>query len=160
MRCRRLLLNHTLECSGGDQFSMMDGTSPSMTSLRSSLAEAAARSNPHRAAHRPPVARGFLPRRLSDAGHTARGQVATPRHPKPFTTADPPVSKPELQEARRSGCSSRSYCSKAHPTIPTEAAFERGEAEKRNLIGCPRRGGSRPLAGSVTPRPVLPSGEY
>jgi hypothetical protein len=38
------------------------------------------------------------------------------------------------------------HYSKAHPTIPTEAAFERGEAEKRNLIGCPRRGGSRPLA--------------
>ena len=64
-------------------------------------------------------------------------------------TADPPVRKPELQEALRSGCSSRSYCSKAHPTISTEAGFERREAEKRNRIGCPRRGGSRPLAGSV-----------
>ena len=28
MRCRRLLLNHTAECSGGDQFSMMDVSSP------------------------------------------------------------------------------------------------------------------------------------
>jgi len=74
-------------------------------------------------------------------------------------TADPPVSKPELQEARRSGCSSRSYCSKAHPTIPTEAAFERREAEKRNRIGA-LSAAVRDLSRVRYTAPVLPSGEY
>src|SRR5205823_7289295 len=48
MRCRRLLLNHTVECSGGDQFSIMDGSPPATTPPSPPLAEAAARSNPHR----------------------------------------------------------------------------------------------------------------
>jgi hypothetical protein len=46
MRGRRSLLNHTVECSGGDQFSMTDGTPPATTPPRSSCAEAAAHQIP------------------------------------------------------------------------------------------------------------------
>src|SRR5882724_5789517 len=48
MRGRRLLLNHTVQFGGSDQFSMMDGSPPLTTTPSPALAEAAARSNPHR----------------------------------------------------------------------------------------------------------------
>jgi len=48
MRGRRLLLNHTVQCGGSNQFSMMDGSPPLTTTPSPALAEAAARSNPHR----------------------------------------------------------------------------------------------------------------
>src|SRR6267378_682866 len=48
MRGRRLLLNHTVQFGGSDQFSMLDGSPPLTTTPSPALAEAAARSNPHR----------------------------------------------------------------------------------------------------------------
>src|SRR5947209_5966121 len=48
MRGRRLWLNHTVQCGGSNQFSMMDGSPPLTTTPSPALAEAAARSNPHR----------------------------------------------------------------------------------------------------------------
>src|SRR2546423_1693493 len=57
MRCRRLLLNHSVECSRGDQSSIVDANPRSTTQASSSLAEAPARPNPHRpqTAHQAPA---------------------------------------------------------------------------------------------------------
>ena len=69
-RCRRSVRNPTVECSGGDQFSMIDGSPPSATPARPSLAENCCpiKSSSIAGHTRPPAAREVLPRRLSDAG--------------------------------------------------------------------------------------------
>src|SRR4030088_2750926 len=53
----RLFLNHSVECSSGDQFSIVDANPGSTTQASSSLAEAPAQPNPHRpqTAHQAPA---------------------------------------------------------------------------------------------------------
>src|SRR4051812_7619795 len=83
MRCRRLLLNHTVEGSAGHQFSMMDGGPPLTTPPSPAPAETAARSNPHRrqTAHQRPAGSflgGFRTPALTTADRPSRAGIRNP----------------------------------------------------------------------------------
>src|SRR3954464_12523422 len=83
MRCRRLLLNHTVEGSAGHQFSMMDGGPPLTTPPSPAPAETAAQSNPHRrqTAHQRPAGSflgGFRTPALTTADRPSRAGIRNP----------------------------------------------------------------------------------
>jgi len=121
MRHHGRFLNQDVERSGGDQFATASANLPPTTPANAPPAQDAAQSNPQRprTAHQP---RGFLLRRLSDAG---------PRHGctnrRPAGIRNPPRSPANASPAQAAAQSNPHKPRTAHqpPRVPSSEAFGR-----------------------------------